>query len=82
MIDQDGKDTFTAHYPVSKIPCPAGGRIDPCEVVYRTLGGPGEKYKIKIDEVLVHSEWTPNFSLAEQYHTDSLRVFLAGDAGE
>lgn len=73
IIDQDGKDTFTAHYPVSKLP--PGTKIDPREVVYRTLND-----KFKLDEVLVHSEWTPNFSIAEQYHTDSLRVLLAGDA--
>lgn len=57
------------------------GTVDPCEVVYRTLAGPGERYEIKVDEVLAHSEWTPSFSIAEQYHTDSLKVFLAGDAG-
>lgn len=59
-----------------------GGPIDPREVVYRTLGGPGEKYEINIDEISAHSEWRPNFSIAEQYHTASLKVFLAGDAGE
>ena len=54
---------------------PSGTKIDPREVVYRTLDG-----EVKIDEVLVHSEWTPNFSIAEKYHTDNLKVLLAGDA--
>lgn len=67
---------------MNRLPSIQGAKVDPRDVVYRTLGGPGEKYEIKIDEVLVHSEWTPNFSIAEQYHTDSLRVFLAGDAGK
>ena len=81
LIDQDGKDTFTAHYPVNRLPN-TQGKVDPREVVYRTLAGPGERHEIKIDEILVHSEWTPNFSIAEKYHTDSLKVFLAGDAGK
>lgn len=59
-----------------------GGPIDPHAVVYHTLGGPGEKYEINIDEISAHSEWRPNFSIAEQYHTTSLKVFLAGDAGK
>jgi FAD-dependent monooxygenase len=50
--------------------------------VYRVLGADGNKHRIQIDEILVDSEWTPNFSIADQYHTDNLRVFLAGDAGE
>lgn len=54
---------------------PPGTKIDPREVVYRILDG-----KFKIDEVPVHSKWTLNFSIVEQYHTDSLRVLLAGDA--
>ena len=72
IIDQDSKDTFTALYPVNKLL--PGTKIDPREVVYRTLDS-----KFKIDEVLVHSEWTPNSSIAKQYHRQSQRVFIAGD---
>jgi len=79
IIDQDHKHTFTAHFPVNLL---KPGETDPREIIYSALGAVGEKYRIKIDEILVDSEWTPNFSIADQYHTDNLRVFLAGDAGE
>ncbi|PYI19832.1 FAD/NAD(P)-binding domain-containing protein [Aspergillus violaceofuscus CBS 115571] len=80
VLDQDDKDTFTAHFPVHLLP--EGQEIDPKEVVYRTLGGPlpSQKAVIQIDEILVHSAWTPNFSIAETYLSDGGRVVLAGDA--
>ncbi|PYH42624.1 FAD/NAD(P)-binding domain-containing protein [Aspergillus saccharolyticus JOP 1030-1] len=79
ILDQDDVDTFTAHFPVHLLP---EGNLDPKEVVYRTLGGPhpSEKAVIQIDEILVHSTWTPNFSIAEKYVSDGGRVVLAGDA--
>jgi FAD-dependent monooxygenase len=78
MIDQDEKDTFTAHYP---LPDGTNCNLDPREVVYKLLGGCLEKWEIKIDEVLVHSEWQPSFGVAERYSTEKGRVLLAGDAG-
>ncbi|KAJ5105197.1 hypothetical protein NUU61_002544 [Penicillium alfredii] len=77
LIDQDDDDTFTAHFPVHLL---GPDKVEPQEVVYRALGGAGQPHRFKIDEILVDSEWTPNFSVAEQYNTDSLKVFLAGDA--
>ncbi|RAL10719.1 FAD/NAD(P)-binding domain-containing protein [Aspergillus homomorphus CBS 101889] len=79
VLDQDDKDTFTAHFPVHLLP---EGAIDPKEVVYRALGGPGpgEKAVVQIDEILVHSAWTPNFSITENYISAGGRVVLAGDA--
>ncbi|KAJ5934449.1 hypothetical protein N7466_003996 [Penicillium verhagenii] len=77
VIDQDEKDTFTAHYPLT------GGVTDPTdpyEVVYKVLGGCLGEWRIKIDEILVHSEWQPSFSIAERYCTHGGRVMLAGDA--
>lgn len=79
MIDQDEKDTFTAHYPLEG---ESGDCIDPHEIVYKTLGGSNGRWPIVIDEILVHSEWQPSFSIAEKYSTDGCRVFLAGDAGK
>lgn len=79
IIDQDHNHTFTAHFPVHLLDAMES---DPREIVYRALGSKGNKHRIQIDKVLVDSEWTPNFSIADQYHTDNLRVFLAGDAGE
>jgi hypothetical protein len=79
IIDQDHNDTFTAHFPVHLLD---EAETDPREIIYRVLGAGGNKHRIRIDEILVDSEWTPNFSIADQYHTDNLRVFLAGDAGE
>lgn len=78
MIDQDGKDTFTAHYPLSE--GESSSTLDPQEVICRVLGGYNGSWHITIDEILVHSEWQPNFSIAEEYCTDGGRVFLAGDA--
>lgn len=78
VIDQDGKDTFTAHYPLSE--GESSNTLDPREVIHRVLGGYNGSWRITIDEVLVHSEWQPNFSIAEKYRTDGGRVFLAGDA--
>ncbi|KAI3008885.1 hypothetical protein CBS147346_2320 [Aspergillus niger] len=77
LIDQNEEDTFTAHYPL-----PAGitEPMDPREIVYKMLGGCLGKWQIKIDEVLVHSEWQPSFSIAERYCTVNGRVLLAGDA--
>ncbi|KAL2831603.1 FAD binding domain-containing protein [Aspergillus pseudoustus] len=77
LIDQDEKDTFTAHYP---IPDAMAEPIDTREVVYKMLGGCLGKWEIKIDEVLVHSQWQPSFSIAETYCTETGRVLLAGDA--
>ncbi|CEJ62861.1 hypothetical protein PMG11_11346 [Penicillium brasilianum] len=77
LIDQDEKDTFTAHYP---LPDGITEPIDPKEIVYKMLGGCLGKWHIKIDEILVHSEWQPSFSIAESYCTENRRVLLAGDA--
>jgi hypothetical protein len=79
LIDQDEKDTFTAHYPLGE---ESGDDIDPYEIVYKTLGGHKGRWPIKIDEIFVHSEWQPSFSIAEKYVTDNVRVCLAGDAGK
>lgn len=78
LIDQDEKDTFTAHFP---LPEGASEALDPHEVVYRMLGGCLGTWPIKIDEVLASSEWQPSFAIAEKYSTETGRVHLAGDAG-
>ncbi|KAL3477473.1 FAD binding domain-containing protein [Aspergillus californicus] len=77
LIDQDEKDTFTAHYP---LPEGVSGPLDPREIVYKMLGGCLGKWIVKIDEILVHSEWQPSFSVAERYYSENGRVILAGDA--
>ncbi|KAJ5175577.1 uncharacterized protein N7482_001454 [Penicillium canariense] len=78
LIDQDEKDTFTAHYPLTDDE--KDGFLDPHEVIHKVLGGSKGKWPILIDEVLVHSEWQPSFSLAEDYSSKNGRVLLAGDA--
>ncbi|KAJ0417538.1 FAD binding domain-containing protein [Aspergillus carlsbadensis] len=77
LIDQDEKDIFTAHYP---LPDGMNEKLDPREVVYKMLGGCLGRWEIKIDQVLVHSEWQPSFSVAESYSSEKGRVLLAGDA--
>ena len=79
LIDQDEDETFTAHYPLQDNI--SGSDLDPHDVVYKMIGGCLGSWRIKIDEVLVHSEWQPSFSIAEHYSTANGRVFLAGDAG-
>ncbi|KAL2826601.1 FAD binding domain-containing protein [Aspergillus cavernicola] len=78
VIDQDGKDTFTAHYPLQE--SENNTALDPREVIHKVLGGRNGPWPINVDEVLVHSEWQPNFSVAETYSTETGRVLLAGDA--
>ncbi|PCG97466.1 Monooxygenase, FAD-binding [Penicillium occitanis (nom. inval.)] len=78
LIDQDEKSTFTAHYPLQDNI--SGSDLDPHDVVYKMIGGCLGSWQIKIDGVLVHSEWQPSFSIAERYSTANGRVFLAGDA--
>ncbi|KAJ5746824.1 hypothetical protein N7520_012006 [Penicillium odoratum] len=78
LIDQDDKDTFTAHYPLTDDE--KGSTLDPHEVVYKMLGGFQGKWPILIDDVLIHSEWQPSFSVAETYSSKNGHVLLAGDA--
>ncbi|KAL4807522.1 FAD binding domain-containing protein [Aspergillus unguis] len=79
VIDQDGKDTFTAHYALST-PKEESKDLDPREIVSRVLGGRSSPWPIAIDEVLVHSRWQPSFAIADRYISDNRNVFLAGDA--
>jgi FAD-dependent monooxygenase len=79
LIDQDGKDTFTAHYP---LPDGITEPIDSSGIVYNMLGGCLRKWHIKIDEVLVHSEWQPSFGVAESYCTKNGRAIIARHAGK
>jgi hypothetical protein len=79
MIDQDEKDTFTAHHPLGE---DTKGTIDPYEIIYKTVSGCKGRWAISVDEIITHSEWQPSFSVAEKYSIDSCRVLLAGDAGE
>lgn len=79
VIDQDDDCTFTAHYPMARLP---DAKIDPHEIVYHALGGVRDKHSVKIDEILVDSTWSLTFSIAERYVTPSHKVMLAGDAGK
>jgi FAD-dependent monooxygenase len=79
ILDQNDDDMFTAHLPTHLLP---EGPVDPSEVVYRIMASAGQRHEIMIDEIYAHSEWAPNFSIAKQYYTDSMRVILAGDSGK
>ncbi|KAL4762175.1 FAD binding domain-containing protein [Aspergillus foveolatus] len=92
LIDQDGKDTFTAHCPLTEDEArvsSAGDRdlppnLDPKSTIGRVLGGYGvtrQCWELPIDEILVDSIWQPSLGIAAAYSTPSLLVFLAGDAG-
>lgn len=79
VIDQDGLDTFTAHYPLTS-PDEDSSKLDPEEMVFRILGGRSGRWPVNIDQVLVHSKWQPSFAIAKQYISDKGNVLLAGDA--
>lgn len=80
IISQDEADTWTVHTPVP-LDCDVS-KIDPVEQVYKALGGSGEPYAIKIDEILVKSSWRPNLAVANTYRSRGGRLFLAGDSGK
>jgi hypothetical protein len=78
LIDQEEGEIFTAHMGLDEDEDIS--KIDPNEWVYRVLGGVGEPYRFKIDEVLVTSTWRINFAIAEKYVSSGGRVLLGGDA--
>lgn len=78
LIDQEEGDIFTAHMGLDENEDIA--KIDPREWVYRVLGGVGEPYRFKIDEIQVTSTWRINFAIAEKYISTGGRVVLGGDA--
>ncbi|KAI8716071.1 Phenol 2-monooxygenase [Fusarium sp. LHS14.1] len=54
--------------------------LDPKESVYKVLGGSQDPFPITINEVLVCSAWRPSIAIAQRFVSDSLHVFLMGDA--
>ncbi|KAL4976858.1 FAD binding domain-containing protein [Aspergillus desertorum] len=91
LIDQDGKDTFTAHCPLTENEAGASGTgeqdtpsgLDPRAAIYRVLGGhgvTGRYWELSIDEILVDSTWQPSLGVSAAYSNPSLLVFLAGDS--
>ena len=81
MVDQDEEDTFTSNMVIHDMDMDVT-KIDPRESVYQNFGGMTGPFKFEIDEVLVHSCWRPNFTIAEKYASDGGRIFLAGDSGK
>ncbi|KAJ3460986.1 hypothetical protein MRS44_011853 [Fusarium solani] len=78
LISQDEVDTWTAHLPISLDT--DWKSLDPKESVYKVLGGSQGPFPVTIDEVLVCSAWRPSIAIAQRFVSDSLRVFLVGDA--
>ncbi|PNP79742.1 hypothetical protein FNYG_06835 [Fusarium nygamai] len=78
IISQDEVDTWTVHLP---IPLDTDWKsLDPEKVIAQVLGGSGDPYPIKVDEILVSSSWRPSIAVADRFASESLRVFLAGDS--
>jgi FAD-dependent monooxygenase len=50
------------------------------DAVYSVLGGMGDPYNIKIDEILVRSTWRPCVAVSKAYSGPKHRILLAGDA--
>lgn len=78
IIAQDEVDIWTVHRFL-----PAGfddSVISSEEAVYSVLGGMGEPFPIKIDEILVRSTWTPRIAVAKTYAGPKQKILLAGDA--
>jgi FAD-dependent monooxygenase len=78
MIAQDEIDTWTTHLFLP--PEADHSSISSEDAVYTVLGGMGEKYEVKIDQVLVRSTYRPNIAVARSYSALNGRVFLAGDS--
>ncbi len=55
-------------------------KLDSRDIIYRVLGGLGEPFEIKVDEILVRSTYRPSIAVARQYASPHGHVFLAGDA--
>lgn len=77
-ISQNEKDIFTTHLllPLDQDP----ESIKSEDAVYRALGGLGDPYPIKIDEILVRSTYRPNIAIVRNYSGYNGHVQLAGDA--
>jgi hypothetical protein len=81
LIDQDESGTFTIHNFGPHVLQEDVTKYDPEELIYRGLGGAfGKPFKFKIDEVLVHSAYRPNFAVVQSYISEKGRVVLAGDS--
>lgn len=78
IIAQNEKDIWTTHLfmPLDANP----DEISSEDAVYRVLGGLYGPYKVKIDEILVRSNWRPNIAVARSWKGPRGRVYLAGDA--
>lgn len=80
VVDTNAGNLFASHHIF-----PEGmdiSNLDPAEVVHDNLGGIGAPWKVKIDEVLVHSVWQPRFRCADVLSTPSGKSFLVGDSGQ
>lgn len=80
LVDTNAGNLFASHHIF-----PEGddtSHLDPTEVAQANLGGIGEPWKFKIDEVLAHSVWQPRFRCANTLSTPSEKIFLVGDAGK
>ncbi|CZR49046.1 uncharacterized protein FPRO_12483 [Fusarium proliferatum ET1] len=78
IISQDEVDTWTVHLPISLDT--DWKALDPETVIAQVLGGSGDPFPIKVDEILVSSCWRPSIAVANSFASPSLRVFLAGDS--
>ncbi|KAM6529404.1 hypothetical protein FALCPG4_007539 [Fusarium falciforme] len=78
LISQDEADTEAAHLPISLDT--DWKSLDPKESVYKVLGGSQGPFPVTINKVLVCSAWRPSIAIAQRFASDSLRVFLVGDA--
>ncbi|KAL7955841.1 FAD-dependent monooxygenase [Trichoderma compactum] len=78
IIAQDEIDTWTIHRFLSADF--DDSQLSSEDAVYSTLGGAGEPFPIKIDEVLIRSTWNPSVAIAQRFMGPKQRIFLAGDA--
>lgn len=78
VIAQDEVDTWTIQlFMPLDLDCEI---ISSGDAVFRVFGGSGEKYPIKIDEILVRSTYRPNVTVSRSYSGLDGKVFFAGDS--
>ncbi|RMZ69985.1 FAD binding domain-containing [Pyrenophora seminiperda CCB06] len=78
LVDTNAGNLFASHHIFAENDDPSA--LDPIEVAQSNLGGAGEPWKFRIDKILAHSVWQPQFRCADSLSTPSGNIFLVGDA--
>ncbi|KAL6713048.1 hypothetical protein ACLMJK_009444 [Lecanora helva] len=77
IVAQDETETWTVHDFLT----PGNEEeLSAEDTIYRVLGGMGQPFRIKIDEIIVQSIYKPSVAVARSFSSQNKHIFLAGDA--